>query len=245
MHARLRPFRHRFSYRIFSLLVDLDDLARLAVGSRLLRHNRFGVFSILDRDHGPRDGTPIKPWVEALARDRGIDLSGGRVLMLTFPRVLGYVFNPISVFYAFDRSGAFRAVVYEVSNTFGDHHSYFLPVDPNSAPAGAATRQACDKRLHVSPFFGMAGGYRFRVSIPGDRLGLRIDADGADGPQMVATLAGRRRPLDDRHLLSAFLAVPFVTLKVIAAIHWQALRLWIKGARYHRRPRPPVEPVSP
>ncbi|OYQ33801.1 hypothetical protein CHU95_13655 [Niveispirillum lacus] len=230
-HARYRPFRHAFSYKVWSLLLDIDRLDDLPSP---LTHNRPGLLSILDRDHGRRDGSPLRPWVEGVLADKGVHLSGGRILLFCFPRVLGYGFNPLSIFYGFGPDGDLRGVVYEVKNTFGDQHCYVIPT-PNGL-----LNHAHAKEFHVSPFFDIEGGYRFRLSLPGDHIGIDIHYDDAAGPLLVATQTGQRRHLSTRSLWSALARHPLVTLKVIAGIHWEALKLWRKGAMFHRRPDPPV-----
>jgi DUF1365 family protein len=234
MHRRLRPFGHRFVYGVASLLVDLDDLPRL--GLRLLSHNRFNLFAIHDRDHGTRDGSPLRPWVEAELHAAGIALDGGRIYLHCLPRLLGYVFNPISIYWCYGPDGRLRAVLCEVKNTFGEQCSYVLPAPPGRE-ADAPLRASCAKKMYVSPFIAMAGRYRFRLDDPEDRLKLVITERDREGALLVASHIAARRTLDDRGLLGAFAAFPFLTAKVIAAIHWQALRLWLKGARIEPRPK--------
>lgn len=243
MHKRLIPFGHRFDYRVFSLLLDLDDLGGLARRLRLFSHNRFNLFSFHDKDHGPRDGTPLRPWLDRLLSDAGIDLHGGPVRMLCFPRVLGYVFNPLTLYFCHRPDGTLAAMLYEVRNTFGDMHSYLIPVAPDQA-RGGPVRQSCDKRFYVSPFIGMAATYRFRLRVPDDRLSILIRQATPAGETLIASQTGHRAGLSDGGLLRAFLTHPLVTLKVFGAIHWQALKLWRKGARFHSRPTPPDSPVS-
>lgn len=243
VHKRLRPFTHRFDYRVFSLLIDIDAAGVLSRRLRLFSHNRFNVFSFHDKDHGPRDGRPLRSYVDATLAEAGIALDGGTIQLLCFPRVLGYVFNPLSIYYCRDADGALRAILYEVTNTFGDRHSYLLPVDSAHAPDQPVS-QACDKVLYVSPFIDMESFYRFRVTEPGERLSVLIRQSVPEGAQLLATLTGRRAPLTDRKLARAFFTHPLMTLKVMGAIHWQALWLWIKGATFHRRPMPPTHPVS-
>jgi uncharacterized protein len=248
MHHRLIPFKHRFRYRVFSLWLDLDELVGPLKRLKLMPHNRFGLFSFHDRDHGARDGSPLRPWVERLLAQAGLDLEGGPIRLLCFPRLLGFVFNPLSVYYCYDRAETLRAIVYEVKNTFGDQHAYVLPV-PERRNSGEAITQSCDKTFFVSPFIGMASTYRFRIKEPGETLSVLIRQSVPEGEQLIATLHGERRPLDDKRLIAAFLRYPLMTLKVIGAIHWQALWLWLKGARFHRHPGPPEReasfPVSP
>jgi len=241
MHKRLRPFRHKFTYRVFSLVLDLDELPYL--GLRRFSYNRFNLLSFHDRDHGPRDGSPLRPWVEDALRRGGLEPDGGPIRLLCFPRVLGYVFNPLSVYFCYSRARRLRAVLYEVKNTFGDQFSYLIPV-PASWQPGEPLLQTCDKVFYVSPFIGMESRYRFRVEEPGGRLSLLIRQSVPEGELLIATHTGRRVALSDRALLQAFLSHPLMTFKVIGAIHWEALWLWVKGAVFHHRPSPPQEQLS-
>jgi len=229
MHHRLEPVRHRFVYRVFSLLLDLDRLSELDRRLRLFSVNRANLVSFLERDHGARDGTPLRPWVDDRLREHGLDPAGGRVLLLCFPRLLGYVFNPLSIYYCYDRSGGLAALLYEVKNRCGEQHAYVLPVAPAEG-AGARVRQSCAKRFYVSPFIAMAARYRFRLAPPGERLSVVIQEEVEHRAGFVATLTAQRRPLTDQALLLAVLRLPLMTIKVIAAIHYEALRLWLKGA---------------
>ncbi|WP_332656854.1 DUF1365 domain-containing protein [Brevundimonas sp.] len=239
MHQRLRPRRHRLERRVFWLLLDLSELDGLDRRLRLFSRNRWNLFSFFDRDHGDGSGRPLRAQVEARLAAIGVDLAGGAVRLLTMPRVLGFVFNPISVYYCHAADGRLAALSYEVTSTFGERHCYDLAV----ADAGADAepfRQSCAKALYVSPFLDMDMTYRFRGRAPGERVGLTVGCADARGPLLTATLWGRRRPLADRALVGAALAFPLMTLKVAAAIHWEALILWLKGVpvTLGRRPAP-------
>jgi uncharacterized protein len=244
MHCRLRPMRHRFVYRVCSALFDVDEIPRLGRRLRLFSHNRFNLFSFHDRDHGARDGSPLRPWVERHLRARGIELNGGRMFIHCLPRLLGYGFNPLSVIWCYDAGGDLRAILYEVKNTFGQQHGYLIPVEVERV-RNAAIRQRATKIFYVSPFIGMDAEYHFRVHEPEDRLLIVIRETVPEGDLLVATHIAARRKLGDLRLLRAALAYPLVTIKVIAAIHWEALRLWLKGARLYARPPAPAEDVSP
>lgn len=243
MHERLLPFRHKFDYRVFSLLLDIDRLPEITAASRLLRHNRFGLFSFHDCDHGPRDGTGLRPWVEAaLARD-GLQAAAARIRIFCFPRLFGYVFNPLSVFFCYDADDRLRAVLYEVKNTFGDQHGYLIEVPPQTA--GLTIEQSATKQFHVSPFLPLEGQYRFRLLPPGEKIGITItQLSPAGAVQLVATQTGRHETLSDHSLLKAFIRHPLMTVKVMAGIHWEALQLWRKGAAFFRWTKPPSEAVS-
>jgi uncharacterized protein len=235
MHARLKPMGHRFSYRVMSLLIDLDRLDEADRQSRLFGVNRSALYSFIEADHGKRDGSPLRGYVQHCAAAHGIDLAGGRVLLLCYPRLLGYTFNPLSVYFGYRADGELALMIYEVRNTFGDIHTYVLPVEPGQT-SDAGIRQQQDKLFYVSPFIEMAMRYHFRVSPPGHTVKLRILETDREGPLLAATFNGRRRPLTTKALLRSFFSLPLVTFKIVAAIHWEALRLWLKGARLLARP---------
>lgn len=239
MHARMKPKPHRFSYRVFNILIDLDRLGEAGRASRFFSvGRRFNLAGFRESDHG--DGaSPLRAHIDALLAPTGVDLTGGRVLLLCYPRILGYVFNPISVYFCYGRDDGLLAVVYEVRNTFGEMHSYVAPVAQGEL-SEAGLRQERDKLLYVSPFIDMAQRYRFRLTPPGATVRLRILETDADGPILAATFTGRPEPLTSAGLLRACLQVPFLTLKVMAGIHWEALRLWLKGVSLQTRPPPPA-----
>lgn len=226
MHRRLSPRRHRFRYRGFWLLLDLDELDELAAKLRLFSSNRFNLFSFDDRDHGDGSSVPLRAQIEAQLGEAGIGWSGGTIRLLCMPRSLGHCFNPLSVYFCDHASGRPAAIIYQVHNTFGERHSYVLP-----ARGLGRQLQACDKAFYVSPFMDMDLHYEFAVSMPGERLNLAIRLRQLGETVLVAAVAGERRRLDDRNLLRLFLTIPVQTLATVAAIHWQALRLWLKGLR--------------
>lgn len=231
MHLRLRPVRHRFVYEVFSLLIDLDEQVEVDRSLRLLSVERRNLLSFRAADHGPRDGSPLRPWVEAQLAAHGLEDAAGRVALLCFPRLLGYVFNPLSVYFCHAASGELRAIIYEVKNTFGDQHCYVFGVRPDGGPLG----HACAKELYVSPFIAMDARYEFKLREPGQRLSLTIFERDADGPLLNATHVAQRRALNDRELVRALRRNLFMTWKVIVGIHFEALRLWLKGVPYFSR----------
>jgi DUF1365 family protein len=239
MHARLKPMGHRFSYRVMSLLVDLDRLGEADRQSPLFGVNRAALYSFHETDHGQRDGSALRGYAQSCAAEHGIDLTGGRVLLLCYPRLFGFTFNPLSVYFSYRADGELALIIYEVRNTFGDIHAYVLPVQPGEI-SDAGIRQQQEKLFYVSPFIAMAMRYHFRVSPPGARIRLRILETDREGPLLAATFNGRRESLNTAALLRAFFALPLVTLKIVAAIHWEALRLWLKGARPAPRPHAAV-----
>jgi hypothetical protein len=227
-HRRLAPREHHFRYRLFWLLIDLDELPDLNSRLRLFSHNRANVFSLYDRDHGDGGAAPLRAQAERRLAESGVDIEGGAIRLLCMPRTLGYGFNPLSVYFCHRRDGALAALIYEVHNTFGERHAYVLP----TSRAPRAVRQGCAKSFFVSPFLPMGLRYEFHVSAPGESLVLAIRVTGPDGVALRAALSGRRRVLNDRELSRAALSTPAAAMKTIAAIHWEALRLWIKGVPY-------------
>ena len=242
-HTRHFPRRHRFSYRVWYALLDLDELERLDRSVPGFAVDRPGLVSFHARDHGPRDGSPLRPWIESHLAEAGIDLEGGAVRILCFPRVLGYTFNPLSVWFCHDRRGALRAILYEVSNTFGERHSYLVETPPGTGP-GDTVATGFAKELFVSPFIDLDARYGFRTRVPDERLSVVVRETVREGRVLDAALTARRAPLDGRHLAAVFVRYPLVTAKVIVAIHWEAVRLWLKGAPYRRRGTPPAHPVT-
>jgi len=233
MHRRLRPRAHRFRYRAFWLLLDLDEIERLPARLALFSYNRFNVFSFHDRDHGDGSNTKLRGQIVRVLGKSGIDLKGGAIRLLCMPRILGHVFNPISIYFCAHADGAPAAIVYEVHNTFGERHSYVIPAQTG----GGTLHQSCRKAFYVSPFLDMDMHYDFAVAEPAERLAVAIRASQAGALTLVACLAGQRRAITDGALLRQFFAIPALTLKVVAAIHWEALRLWWKGVRLAERPR--------
>jgi uncharacterized protein len=225
MHHRFRPAAHRFVYRVFSILLDLDAVPALAARSRVFSHNRFNLFSFHDRDHGARDGSPVRPWVEGQLRAAGIRCDAAKIFVLCFPRLFGYVFNPLTIYWCYEAGGVLSAIVYEVKNTFGEQHAYALP----ARARGGAVRQWADKEFYVSPFLEMAARYDFRLRDPEQNLSIAIHESDAQGKLLVATHVARRQAWSDAALLRAFVMFPLMTLKIVAGIHWEALHLWRKG----------------
>jgi uncharacterized protein len=237
MHARMKPKAHRFSYGVYNLLIDIDALPQAHAISRFFSVGRFNLLSFQPQDHG--DGaTPLAKHVRTLLRDAGLAVNPQRILLLCYPRVLGFVFNPISVYFAYGAGDQLVGVVYEVRNTFGDMHTYVAPIAAGEL-SEAGVRQERNKLLHVSPFMDMPMRYRFRLRPPGEDIAVRILETDGEGPILAATFTGRLTPLSTWGALKAFVSVPLLTLKVVAGIHYEAMKLWFKGVRYFGRPTPP------
>jgi DUF1365 family protein len=235
-HVRLRPRVHRLRYRVFMTLIDLDRIAEEARRLRTFAIGPFALMSFRPRDHGDGGAVPLKVQVETLLARADLAPDGGPIALLCMPRILGFVFNPLSVYFCRRRDGTLFAIVYEVSSTFGQRCSYVLPV----RDTGAAVRQGCEKRLHVSPFMDMDLTYDFRIAPPAESVGVVINTSDQDGLMLHAAFKGARRPLTDLQVLRLAATMPFLTLKVVAAIHWEALRIWLKGVTL--RPAPKAAP---
>src|ERR1700761_1357371 len=231
MHRRLAPRHHRFKYSVFALLLDLDELPELDRTSRLFKYNRRGLFSFQDRDHGPVDAKAspdLKHWLDGLLSDAGIAARGAR-RVLCYPRILGFVFNPLSVWFCHDEQDVLKAIVYEVHNTYEERHAYVLPVDEDTK----MVRHGCPKNFYVSPFLSRDCRYQFRIRPPGDNVAVAILEEEAGQAILNASFAGERRPLNDGMLLKMLFGYPLMTLKVVLAIHYEAVRLMLKGVRRH------------
>ncbi|MBU1236459.1 MAG: DUF1365 domain-containing protein [Gammaproteobacteria bacterium] len=247
MHRRSRPVINEFVYPVFCVQLPLTRLAE--AGNAVLRIDRPGLMSFHQKDHGPRDGSPLLPWIRDLLRRHGLPVDG-EILLQTFPRVLGYVFNPVSFWYCHDREGRLVAVLAEVNNTFGGHHDYLI-FNPDRSPLRDGQVLGSSKAFHVSPFCEVQGEYRFRFRLIEQRAIAHIDyydGDDAAGALLLTSISGSRLPWRVSTLLAAFLRMPLLTVGVLARIHWQALRLWIKrvpfvGAHPHPQPRP-IEETS-
>lgn len=242
MHRRLVAPLYHFVYRLFYVLLDIDRVGELAGRLRFFSHNRFNLVSFHDRDHGDGQAGGIRRWVEGVLTAHGIPIESGRIRLLCLPRLLGFAFNPISLYYCEHRDGSLRAVIAAVRNTFGERHNYLLA--SNGAPLPYNQTHEKEKRFHVSPFFDLVGHYRFTLSEPGERLRVLIHETRDGVPILDATLAGERRELSDAALLGQVLRMPWMTLKVVAGIHWEALKIWLRGARYVPKPPPPAQDVS-
>ena len=261
MHRRLSPRHHRFQYRVFAMLLELDELAALDRKLALFKYNRWGLFSFQDRDHG--DGRCLRVWLDDILARNGIAAPGAR-RVLCYPRILGFVFNPLSVWFCDDEEGRLKAIVYEVHNTYDERHAYVLPVpqlplpgaeilehrpgdarpeagfDARNGPSiavGRATkdiiRHGCAKNFYVSPFLSHDCRYKFRIRPPGRDVAIVIQEEEAGRPILNASFAGECRALSDRMLARMLLRYPLMTVKVVLAIHFEAVRLMLKGIRRH------------
>jgi uncharacterized protein len=240
-HQRLRPRKHRLSYRVFSMLVDLDELPSLHRHLKLFSRNRFNLFSFWDKDYGSGRDTSLAQYVRNTVREAGLDLADGSVKLLCYPRLFGYAFNPLSVYYCYDPAGELKVIIYEVSNTFGERHSYLIKVDQDG---NRPVRHSCKKDFYVSPFMDMDATYHFRITRPTDRVTVFIDQHDGEGSLLKASFSGHSKALSDKFLMSLILRYPLMSVKVIGGIHWEALKLWRKGLKIISRPAPPENPIT-
>lgn len=239
VHERVKPKRHRLRYNVYSMLLDLDELEALDRSISQFGYNRFAPLSFHDKDHGPLDGTPLRRWVEQRLVDAGLPVDGGPIRLLCYPRVFGYVFNPLSVYFCYDRDETLRAILYEVSNTFHERHTYVIPVVGN-APV---IRQACDKQMYVSPFIEMDCRYHFRIAPPGEKLSIAIRQEDSEGLLLGASFSGNRSPFTNASVRQCLMSFPLLTVKIMAGIHWEALKLWLKGIKFYRH-EPATERIA-
>lgn len=238
-HRRLRPFGRRFSYRVFSMLIDLDRLDEANRSLRLFSFDRFNLFSLFGKDHAGGGAAPLGARVRTILRNAGFR-GDGRIQLLCYPRILGYVFNPLSIYYCGDAAGRLEAVLYEVRNTFGEMHSYLIAAG-GDAPV---LRQAADKAFRVSPFMDIDQRYHFRLTRPGETIAAMIHQTDREGPILNAAFAGRREEMTDAALFRAFFRYPLMTVKIILAIHVEALGLFLRGLRLKPAPRAPQAPIT-
>lgn len=246
VHARVRPAAHRLCYRMFSLLVDVDRIGEAAAGCRLYSYNRANLLSTFDRDHGPGDGTPIGQHAHATFATAGFARDVERIVLLASPRVLGTLFNPLGVYFGLTREGALSALIYEVNNTVGERTSYV--VKAGARDGGGVYGHGCAKAMYVSPFTPAEAHYRFRVTVPEDRVTVGVGVRDRDGGLLRTHFAAAREPLADRTLASLAVRFPMQSMVVAGGIHLEALRLFLKGVpvvRRHRSSRYSVAVVEP
>ncbi len=227
IHKRFKPKVHYFRYKVFSLLIDLDELNTLNNLIPYFSYNRFNLISFYDKDHGYRDGSSLKQWVIKNLKDAGINDQEINIKLLCYPRIFGYVFNPLSVFFVYDKSKSLIAILYEVKNTFGEQHTYVFQINSDQN----IIENSCIKKFFVSPFMDLKSEYFFKILIPGNKLSVVIDQRDSEGKLLFASQDGKRSELTSKNLLFSYLKHPLMTFKIISAIHFEALRLWLKGIK--------------
>jgi len=234
MHQREHPVAYKFAYKTVSIKVDLDTIEQEVAAEPLLSLNRFNWISLSFKDHGPRDGTPWRQWIDGFLVDYGI-ARPARVELICYPRILGYSFNPLAMWYAYDENNQISAVIAEVSNTFGQWHHYLLKTPTDLS--GDSIKAEADKIFHVSPFIDMQARYHFRLKRPEDQVYTYIKETRNQQAFFYASQSGQKRPLTTANLLKLLGFAPWRAIKVISLIHWWALKIWLKGGQFHRTPK--------
>ena len=226
VHKRFKPKEHFFKYNVFSLLIDLDELEIINNEIRIFSYNKFNLISFFDKDHGPRDGSPVKEWVLKNLETINIFNKNVKIKLLCFPRIFGYVFNPLSIFYIYDNELKLISILYEVKNTFGEQHVYIFKTTNEKV-----IQNNCKKKFHVSPFIEMDCEYFFKILKPDNRLSVVIDQFDKEGKIFFASQDGEAIEFNAKNLINSFFSHPLMSFKIILAIHFEAFRLWIKGVK--------------
>ena len=231
IHKRFKPKVHFFKYKVFSILIDISEINLLHKNLKIFSHNRFNIISFYDADHGPRDGTSVKEWVIKNLKDNQIDTKDIKIKLLCYPRIFGFVFNPLSVFFIYNKKSELISILYEVKNTFDEQHTYIFKSRENENPI----KHTCKKKFHVSPFIEMNCTYFFKILKPGDKISVIIDQYDEEGKLLYASQDGSRIELNNKNLFLSYLKHPLMTFKIIAAIHFEAFKLWIKGIKFIKK----------
>ena len=227
-HTRFKPVKHFLKYKTFSIYIDLDEIKKLDNDNPIFSYNRFNIFSFYDKDHGDRDGKPLKVWVLDNLKKFNINENINKIKLLCYPRIFGYVFNPLSVFYCYE-DNLLKAVFYEVKNTFNEQHTYIFKVKDNKI------EQKCKKKFYVSPFMNMDTYYNFRLLNPNEKLSVSIKQTDKEDVVLTAVQTGIRKEFTFKQLIINFFRYPLMSIKIISAIHFEAFLLWKKGAIYRSR----------
>jgi len=228
-HTRFKPVKHFLNYKTFSLFIDLDEIEQLDKSISIFSHNKFNIFSFYNKDHGDRDGNCLKKWVISNLQKYKIEGNISKIKILCYPRIFGYVFNPLSIFYGYENDNL-KSIFYAVKNTFNEQHTYIFKIKD-----GEEIKQKCKKKFYVSPFMDMETFYNFKLIDPNQRLSVMIKQTDAEGTVLTATQTGYKKEFNFKQLLINFFRYPLMTLKIISSIHFEALLLWKKGAIYRKR----------
>ena len=231
IHKRFKPKVHFFKYKVFSILIDISEINLLHKNLKIFSYNSFNIISFYDADHGPRDGTSVKEWVIKNLKDNQIDTKDIKIKLLCYPRIFGFVFNPLSVFFIYNKKSELISILYEVKNTFDEQHTYIFKSRENENPI----KHTCKKKFHVSPFIEMNCTYFFKILKPGDKISVIIDQYDEEGKLLYASQDGSRIELNNKNLFLSYLKHPLMTFKIIAAIHFEAFKLWIKGIKFIKK----------
>ncbi len=231
IHKRFKPKEHFFKYKVFSLFLDLSELNELDYKLNFFSLNKFNLISFYEVDHGNRDGSSLLDWVKNNLSKNNVSTVNIRVKLLCYPRILGYVFNPLSVFFVYDQNENLISILYEVKNTFGEQHTYFFKVENQNK----LIQNNCSKKFHVSPFIEMNCNYFFKILNPAQKLSVIIDQYDQKGKILFASQDGERSDLTSKNLMKSYLKHPLMTFKIISAIHFEAFKLWMKGIKFIKK----------
>ena len=231
IHKRFKPKEHFFKYKVFSLLLDLSELNLLDKELKIFSYNKFNILSFYDIDHGPRDGTSLISWVKENLNNNNINSNEIRIKLLCYPRVWGYIFNPLSIFFVYDKNSKLISILYEVKNTFGEQHTYVFKIDKENQ----LFEHSCKKKFHVSPFIEMNCLYYFKILKPTDKLSVVINQNDDSGKLLFASQDGLKNELNNKNLMISYISNPLMSFKIIGAIHFEAFKLWIKGIKYVKK----------
>ena len=231
IHKRFKPKEHFFKYKVFSLLLDLSELSLLDRELKIFSYNKFNILSFYDIDHGPRDGTSLISWVKENLNNNNINSNEIKIKLLCYPRVWGYIFNPLSIFFVYDKNSKLISILYEVKNTFGEQHTYVFKIDKENQ----LLEHSCKKKFHVSPFIEMNCLYYFKILKPTDKLSVVINQNDDSGKLLFASQDGLKNELNNKNLMISYISNPLMSFKIIGAIHFEAFKLWIKGIKYVKK----------
>ena len=230
VHKRFKPKAHFFKYKVFSLYINLKEINKINKQIPFFSYNKFNLISFYDKDHGDRDGTWLNIWVKKKLEKAGIKKDINNIYLLCYPRIFGYVFNPLSIFFVFNKSSSLIAILYEVKNTFGEQHTYIFKTKDSNL-----IKNHCYKKFHVSPFMDLNSTYNFKILKPGKKLSIIIDQRDREGKLLFASQDGKKIELNSKNLLISYLKHPLMTFKIISAIHFEALRLWLKRIKFIKK----------
>ena len=228
IHKRFKPKKHFFRYSVFSLFIDLSELNQLDNSIKFFSFNKFNLISFFEKDHGDRDGSSLIKWVKKNLNENNISSENIKIKLLCYPRILGYVFNPLSVFFIYNSKNKLISILYEVKNTFGEQHTYIFKVEDDLN----LFQHNCSKKFHVSPFIEMNCNYFFRILKPGEKISVIIDQYHSNEKILYASQDGKRVDFNSKELLKSYLKHPLMTFKIISAIHYEAFKLWTKGIKF-------------
>ena len=231
IHKRFKPKVHSFNYSVFSLLIDLSELDLMNNNLGIFSYNKFNIVSFYSKDHGPRDGSSLRKWVIKNLQKNNIEAEGIQIKLLCYPRIFGYVFNPLSVFYIYNKNSELISILYEVKNTFGEQHTYIFKTKKNEN----LIQHICKKKFHVSPFIKMDCIYFFRLLKPGNRVSVIIDLQDQEGKILYASQDGEKSELNNKNLIQSYIKHPLMSFKIIVAIHFEAFKLWSKGIKFIKK----------